>query len=94
MKLPAGTVGGLVKSMIFDNSSYIDNIDANEIIKSGFYYLTNNITNALNYSYLVVFATDDDKCCIQINSARDCSWIKIRGYENKNWSDWKNIAFK
>ena len=90
----ASVVGGLVKSMIFDSSSYMDSIDANEIIKSGFYYLINNITNAINYSYLVVFATDDDNCCIQINSSKDCSWIKIRGYENGFWGNWMNIAFK
>ena len=85
-------VGGLIKSMIFDNSSYISDTDANNIVKSGFYYLTNNISNATKYSYLVVFATDDDKCCIQINSSKDCSWIRFRGYENGIWRNWVTIS--
>ena len=84
-------MGGLIKSMIFDNSSYISDIDVNNFMKSGFYYLTKNITNAANYSYLVVFATDDDNCCIQINSSKDCSWIKFRGYENGFWGNWVTV---
>ena len=88
----ASVVGGLIKSMIFDNSSYISDTDANNIVKSGFYYLTNNISNATKYSYLVVFATDDDKCCIQINSSKDCSWIRFRGYENGIWRNWVTIS--
>ena len=67
------------------------NIDANDLIDTGCYYLITNITNAVEYSYLVSFKPEKNTC-FQINVQNQANWIKFRTLQDTGkWSDWKNL---
>ena len=96
---PTVPVGGLVKPNIFNgNTETLFNVDANELIETGAYYIATSIENAMMYSYLIVFRMTDNTI-IQINTSNageisaGIYAIKIRGkHEGKDWSIWRQIS--
>ena len=86
-------MGGLVKPSIF-NTGIKSNVNVDDIIDTGFYYLYTGITGADNFSFLIVFMQYDGytRVCIQINVGNNNQYVKIRTYGGKNWSNWENIS--
>lgn len=70
------------------------NVNADDLKDSGCYYLTENITNANTYSYLVSFKPDKNTC-FQINVQNQANWIKFRSLrDNGSWSAWKVLQIQ
>lgn len=86
-------MGGLVKPSIF-NTEIRSNVNVDDIINTGFYYLYTGITGADNFSFLIVFMQYDGytRVCTQINVGNNNQYVKIRTYGGTNWSNWKNIS--
>lgn len=67
------------------------NIDANTITSSGLYYLNGGITNALEWSYLMVFSFGSANDVVQINTHNSENLTKIRKCAGGTWSSWKEL---
>lgn len=67
------------------------NIDANTITSSGLYYLNGGITNALEWSYLMVFSFGSANDVVQINTHNSENLTKIRKCAGGTWSSWQTL---
>ena len=67
------------------------NTDANTITSSGLYYLNDGITNALAWSFLIVFSFGSGNDVVQINTHNSESLTKIRKRTGGTWSSWQTL---
>lgn len=72
---------------IFD-AKVQSNVDANNIITTGVYLLTDNITNAYTWGYLICLAVSNTYI-IQINYSLDGSGLRARTKNDQNWNSWR-----
>lgn len=102
MKLPAGTVGGLLGEPMGSKGTLTENI--NDIIDSGNYAIfvsesitpSDNLPELLSFGHLLVFgstkgAGSGANPVVQIAVSADAtSWIRIKWINS--WSSWKSIT--
>lgn len=93
MKLTAGTVGGLSRNLIFGKFGIKSNVNANDLIETGSYYLTTGITNANTWTFFEVIRINDYNV-IQKELAANGLNYRIRTYFEGVWREWKEVAFK
>ena len=86
-------MGGLARNLIFGLFGIRSNVDVNTLLDTGGYYLTTGITNANQYSYLLVVKYSN-KTCSQFNISNGGGYIKMRCLNDSGvWSEWKSISF-
>lgn len=92
----AAVVGGLLvqNNVIFGVFGVQDDVDADNLLKNGTYYLRNNIQNAMSWSYLVVFKIYGTDNIIQININSAANQFKIRTKTTSGWQSWKTIPLQ
>lgn len=92
----ATVVGELLvqKNVIFGVFGIQDDVDADNLLKNGTYYLRNNIQNAMSWSYLVVFKIYGTDNIIQININSAANQLKIRTKTTSAWQGWKTITLQ
>ena len=76
-------------NMLFTGGT-LANTDANNVKKSGGYYVTSNPSNCLDWSYLLVFRITDVNI-IQINVKNSGTLAQMRILTNDSWSEWKSL---
>ena len=86
-------MGVLARNLIFGLFGVRSNVDVNTLLDTGGYYLTTDITNANEYSYLLVVKYSDYTCS-QFNISNRGGYIKMRCLDDSGgWSEWKYISF-
>lgn len=81
----ASVVGGLPQKGL------IDNVDVDTLTSQGSYYLRNNITNAPDWSYLIVIQVLNKENIIQINMLANGTLVKIRARASSGWGTWRDL---
>ena len=83
----AAVVGGLLvqNNVIFGVFGVQDDVDADNLLKNGTYYL---------WSYLVVFKIYGTDNIIQININSAANQFKIRTKTTSGWQSWKTIPLQ
>lgn len=66
-------------------------MDANNITTMGTYLLTDGITNAYSWGFLLCFKVSD-LYILQINAGGDGSNLKIRTKNGEKWNQWRAIG--
>lgn len=69
----------------------IDNVDVDTLTSQGTYYLRNNITNAADWSYLIVIRVLSNDNIIQINMLANGTLVKIRARASSGWGTWRDL---
>lgn len=69
----------------------IDNVDVDTLTSQGSYYLRNNITNAPDWSYLIVIQVLNKENIIQINMLANGTLVKIRARASSGWGTWRDL---
>lgn len=92
----ATVVGELLvqNNVIFGVFGIQDDVDADNLLKNGTYYLRTNIQNAMSWSYLVVFKIYGTDNIIQININSAANQLKIRTKTTSEWQGWKTITLQ
>ena len=77
-----------IRKLIYSNPSYRQqNVDVDTLDETGVYYLTSGITNATEWSFLIVFRITNDEC-IQINIHNSGSSFIRRVKSGGEWKKW------
>ena len=66
-------------------------IDANKLTSTGLYYLSSNITNAMNWSFLIVFQFGNANDVVQINIHNGAGDAKYRKCSSGEWYGWASL---
>ena len=67
-----------------------NNIDANDL-GNGFYYLGSNITNAMEWSFLISFKFGYSQDLVQFNIHNGAGFAYYRKCSDGNWYNWVQI---
>ena len=67
------------------------NIDANDLVDSGISYLNSNITNADDWSFLIVLKMSSD--AIQFCLHNGAAFLRVRTLVNGTWVKWRTIQY-
>ena len=68
----------------------LNDVNVDDIITPGNYYLATGITGANNYSYLIVLKVSYN--LTQISYTNLFSQLKVRNKQDGEWTDWKYIT--
>lgn len=68
----------------------LNDVNVDDIITPGNYYLVTGITGANNYSYLIVLKVSYH--LTQISYTNQFSQLKVRNKQDGEWTDWKYIT--
>ena len=68
----------------------LNDVNVDDIITPGNYYLATGITGANNYSYLIVLKVSYN--LTQISYTNQFSQLKVRNKQDGKWADWKYIT--
>lgn len=66
-------------------------IDANKLTSTGLYYLSSNITNAMNWSFLIVFQFGNANDVVQFNIHNGAGEAKYRKCSSGEWYGWVSL---
>lgn len=67
---------------------HINDADANQLSNNGFYYLGANITNAMEWSFLIVFRFGSSSDVVQINIHNGAGNAYYRKCASGTWYNW------
>lgn len=86
-------VGELSRNLIFGKFGMKSNVNANDLIETGSYYLTTGITNARTWTFFEIIRISDSNV-IQKELTADGLNYRIRTCFEGVWKEWKEITFK
>ena len=89
----ASVVGELARNLIFGKFGMKSNVNANDLIETGSYYLTTGITNARTWTFFEVIRISNSNV-IQKELTADGLNYRIRTCFEGVWKEWKEITFK
>ena len=81
-----------LRSLIFRNGHIMDNVDANELLDTGIYYLRTGIQNAVDWCLLEVLNFGWNTSVIQYRTDLGgwTHYIRVREGDNE-WQDWRKL---
>lgn len=86
-------MGELARNLIFGRFGFRDGVNADTLEETGIYYMRANTINAMDWSYLVVFKSEEGNL-MQINFSIDELSLKIRACSSSSWRDWRNVLIQ
>ena len=71
-------------------STTLNDVNVDDIVSTGRYFLSTGITGANEYTYLIVLTVSYN--ITQINYSKTIEIIRIRNRHNGEWTAWKNLV--